>query len=82
PVGMRIDGGSTLPAFTSEAAALISGIAGGSAWDAKAKVLSVVTTEIPTSTGGGNAAVVEPSGAAFPAVTGGTVHQAEDARLD
>ncbi|MEU8789674.1 TIM-barrel domain-containing protein [Streptomyces sp. NPDC048643] len=82
PVGMRVNGGATLPAFTSEAAALISGKAGGSVWDARAKVLSVVTTEISVSTSGGDAAVVEPSGAAFPSVGGGMVYQAEDARLD
>ncbi|MHC3820226.1 TIM-barrel domain-containing protein [Streptomyces sp. DT9] len=82
PVGMRVNGGATLPAFTSEAAALLSEKGAGSVWDAKAKVLSVVTPEIPVAEGGGNAATVEPSGGAFPAVGGGTVYQAESARLD
>lgn len=81
PVGMRVNGGATLPAFTSEAAVLIGGGA-GCVWDAQARILSVVTAEIPVSTNGGTAATVEPSGGAFPAVGGGTVHQAETARLD
>ncbi|MFJ9054742.1 TIM-barrel domain-containing protein [Streptomyces sp. NPDC102409] len=82
PVGMRVNGGSTLPAFTSEAAAVLSDKGTGCAWDAGTKVLSVVTPVIPVSTGGGNAATIEPSGASFPQVGGGTVHQAETARLD
>ncbi|WP_329361805.1 DUF5110 domain-containing protein [Streptomyces sp. NBC_00669] len=80
-VGMRVNGGATLPAFTSEAAALIAGTA-GTVWNATTKVLSVVTAPIAVSTSGGTAATVEPSGAAFPAVSGGTVYQAESARLD
>ncbi|WP_405010050.1 TIM-barrel domain-containing protein [Kitasatospora sp. NBC_01539] len=82
PVGMRVNGGATLPAFTSEAAALISGNGAGSVWDAQAKILTVITAEIAVSTNGGTAATVEPSGAAFPAVGGGTVYQAESARFD
>ncbi|MFI0938495.1 carbohydrate-binding protein [Streptomyces sp. NPDC021020] len=73
---------ATLPAFTSEAAAILSGGGSGSVWNARTKVPGVVTAEIPVSTNGGTVATVEPSGAAFPAVGGGTVHEAEDARLD
>ncbi|WP_327654151.1 TIM-barrel domain-containing protein [Streptomyces sp. NBC_00483] len=82
PVGMRVDGGGTLPAFTSEAAALLSDKGAGCVWDAEAKVLSVVTPEIRMAKGGGRAVTVEPSGAPYPRVGGGTVHQAEAARLD
>ena len=79
PVGMRVNGGATLPAFTNEATAITSG--GGSVWDAAKKILTVVTAAIPVVTGGGVAATVEPSGAAFPAATGGTVYPAEQATL-
>ncbi|MEU8706485.1 TIM-barrel domain-containing protein [Streptomyces sp. NPDC048565] len=82
PVGMGVDGGATLPAFTSEAAALLSEQGTGCVWDAEAKVLSVITSEIPVTGGGGDAATVEPSGDPFPEVGGGTVYQAESARLD
>ncbi|MCX5214725.1 DUF5110 domain-containing protein [Kitasatospora sp. NBC_00240] len=82
PVGMRVNGGATLPAFTSEAAVLVNGSGAGCVWDAQTKVLTVVTAEIPVSANGGTAATVEPSGASFPAVGGGTVHQAESARFD
>jgi alpha-D-xyloside xylohydrolase len=80
PVGMRVNGGATLPAFTSEAAALLSSGGTGTVWSGG--VLSVVTAQIPVSKNGGTAATVEPSGAAFPAVGGGTVYQVENARLD
>ncbi|WP_190276663.1 TIM-barrel domain-containing protein [Catenulispora acidiphila] len=82
PVGMRVNGGATLPAFTSEAAALISSGGAGSVWNASTKVLSVVTSQIAVVANGGTAATVEPSGAAFPAVSGGTVYEAETAHLD
>lgn len=82
PAGMRVNGGATLPAFTSEAAALLSEDGTGSVWDQEAKVLSVITPEIPVDEGGGDAVTVEPSGDAFPSVGGGTVYQAETARLD
>ncbi|MFF1920576.1 TIM-barrel domain-containing protein [Streptomyces sp. NPDC058221] len=82
PVGMRVNGGGTLPAFTSEAAALLSENGSGSVWDAKTKILSVITPEISVVKDGGNAATVEPSGGSFPAVGGATVYQAENARLD
>lgn len=82
PVGMRVNGGATLPAFTSEAAAVLSDSGAGSVWDTQTKVLSVVTPEIAVGSNGGTAATVEPSGAAFPAVGGGTVYQVESARLD
>ncbi|HEY5836543.1 TIM-barrel domain-containing protein [Streptomyces sp.] len=79
PVGMRVNGGATLPARTSEAAAVVSG--GGTVWDPAGKILSVVTPSLATVPGGGAAATIEPSGAPFPPVTGGTVHQAERAYL-
>ncbi|MGW2283007.1 TIM-barrel domain-containing protein [Streptomyces sp. NPDC001770] len=82
PVGMRINGGATLSAFTSEAAALLSDSGAGSVWNAGAKILTVVTPEISVITNGGNAVTVEPSGGSFPDVGGGTVYQAENARLD
>ncbi|MET9552653.1 TIM-barrel domain-containing protein [Streptomyces sp. NPDC006645] len=81
PVGMRVNGGGTLPAFTSEAAALLSENGTGCVWNAETEILSIVTAEIPVS-GSGVAVTVEPSGAAFPSVSGGTVHEAENARLD
>jgi alpha-D-xyloside xylohydrolase len=77
PVGMRVNGGSTLPAFTSEADAVANG--SGEVWDAAKKVLAVVTPSIAVLTGGGTAATVEPSGAAFPTPAG--VFEAEDAAL-
>ncbi|MEE4545866.1 TIM-barrel domain-containing protein [Streptomyces sp. V4-01] len=80
-VGMRVNGGATLPAFTSEAAVIANGSGAGCVWDAQAKVLSVVTAEIAVGSNG-TAATIEPSGAAFPAVSAGTVYQAETARLD
>ncbi|MEU0561023.1 TIM-barrel domain-containing protein [Dactylosporangium sp. NPDC006015] len=79
PVGMRVNGGATLPAYSTEATAITSG--GGTVWDATRKVLSIVTAAIPVVAGGGVAATVEPSGAAFPAVTGGTSYPAERALL-
>ncbi|WCN79572.1 TIM-barrel domain-containing protein [Micromonospora sp. LH3U1] len=75
PVGMRVNGGGTLPSYNSEATAITSG--GGTVWDGTRKILSVVTPSIPSVVGGGVAATVEPSGSAFPAATGGTVYQAE-----
>jgi alpha-D-xyloside xylohydrolase len=50
-------------------------------WDSARNVLSVVTPSIPVVAGGGVAATIEPSGAAFPAATGGTAYQAERATL-
>ena len=50
-------------------------------WDAARKILTVVTASIPVVTGGGVAATIEPSGAAFPAATGGTAYPAERAVL-
>ncbi|HEX6345002.1 TIM-barrel domain-containing protein [Umezawaea sp.] len=79
PVGMRVRGGAALPAFTGEAAAVLNG--SGQVWDPARKVLSVVTPTIAVVTGGGAAAVVEPSGTAFPTPSGRTVHGAEDAAL-
>jgi alpha-glucosidase (family GH31 glycosyl hydrolase) len=75
PVGMRVNGGGTLPSYNSEATAITSG--SGTYWDSARKVLSVVTPSITTIVGGGVAATVEPSGSAFPTPTGGTVYQAE-----
>jgi alpha-glucosidase (family GH31 glycosyl hydrolase) len=80
PVGMRVNGGATLPAYNSEATAITSG--GGTYWDSAKRVLSVVTGSLAVVTGGGTAVTVEPSGAAFPAPTGGTVYQAEQATLN
>ncbi|MEU7870590.1 TIM-barrel domain-containing protein, partial [Dactylosporangium sp. NPDC049140] len=79
PVGMRVNGGATLPSYNSEATAVTSG--GGTVWDAARHVLTVVTPSIAVVTGGGVAATVEPSGSAFPAATGGTVYPAERAAL-
>jgi alpha-D-xyloside xylohydrolase len=79
PVGMRVNGGGTLPAFTSEALAIANG--SGEVWDASKKILSVVTSSINVVTGGGTAATVEPSGAAFPGTSGGTLYEAESAVL-
>ena len=73
PVGMRVNGGATLAAYNSEATAVTSG--GGTYWDSAKKVLSVVTSPLTVVTGGGTAVTVEPSGAAFPTPTGGTVYQ-------
>jgi alpha-glucosidase (family GH31 glycosyl hydrolase) len=79
PVGMRVNGGATLPAFTSESAAILNG--SGQVWDSAKKILSVVTPMINVVTGGGIAATVDPSGATFPAPSGATVYEAEDAAL-
>ncbi|WNV85601.1 TIM-barrel domain-containing protein [Umezawaea sp. Da 62-37] len=79
PVGMRVGGGAPLPAFTGESAAVLNG--GGQVWDPARKILSVVTPVIAVVTGGGVAATVEPSGAAFPVPSDRTVHEAEDATL-
>ncbi|MBL7253462.1 TIM-barrel domain-containing protein [Paractinoplanes lichenicola] len=79
PVGLRVDGGPALAAFTSETAAVLAG--SGQTWDANRKILSVVTPPVPVVTGGGVAATVRPSGEPFPAVTGPVVHAAEDAAL-
>nr|WP_221382872.1 TIM-barrel domain-containing protein [Actinoplanes polyasparticus] len=79
PVGMSIDGRPALAAYTGETAAVLAG--SGQAWDANRKILSVVTPPIAVSAGGGIAATIRPSGAAFPAVTGPNVHAAEDAAL-
>ncbi|MBL7260018.1 TIM-barrel domain-containing protein [Paractinoplanes lichenicola] len=76
-VGMRVSGVAALPAFTSESAALLHG--SGQVWNATRKILTVVTPVTPLVTGGGLAVTVEPSGAAFPAVSPTTVHEAEDA---
>ena len=78
PVGMRVNGGATLPAFTTEAGAIANG--SGEVWDAARRVLSVVTASIPVVTGGGTAATVDPSGAAFPG-TAASVYEAENATL-
>ncbi|WP_305790237.1 TIM-barrel domain-containing protein [Symbioplanes lichenis] len=77
PVGMRINDRPILPAFTSEAAAILHG--SGQVWDAARKLLSVVTPAIGVVTGGGTAATVEPSGDLFPAVQPTTVWGAEEA---
>jgi alpha-D-xyloside xylohydrolase len=79
PVGMRVNQGATLPAFTSETAAILNG--SGEVWDPARKILSVVTPSIKVVTGGGTAATIAPSGSAFPAPSGGTVYGAEDAQL-
>ena len=78
PIGMRVDNGPTLPAFTSESAAILHG--GGQVWDAGKKVLSVVTATVEVAAGG-TAAVVDPSGAAFPTPSAVAVYEAEDAVL-
>jgi alpha-D-xyloside xylohydrolase len=78
PIGMRVNNGTTLPAFTSEAAAILNG--SGQVWDAGKKVLSVVTATINVAAGG-TAAVVDPSGAAFPTPSAVTVYEVEDALL-
>ncbi|GAA3479461.1 TIM-barrel domain-containing protein [Streptomyces yanii] len=80
PVGMRVNGGATLPTFTSEAAAVVNG--SGTVWDSAKKVLSVVTPSIPAAKRNGVAARIEPSGEELPPATGGTVHQVESATLD
>ncbi|WP_329050020.1 DUF5110 domain-containing protein [Amycolatopsis sp. NBC_01488] len=79
PVGMRVGNGATLPAFTSETAAVLNG--SGEAWDSAKKILSVVTPSIKVVTGGGTAATIIPSGAAFPTPSGVTVYEAETAVL-
>ena len=79
PVGMRVDNGATLPAFTSEAAAILHG--SGEVWDPAQRILTVVTPSISVVTGGGVAATVGPSGAAFPSPSGVTVYEAEKAVL-
>ncbi|GIJ44416.1 hypothetical protein Val02_13020 [Virgisporangium aliadipatigenens] len=76
PVDMQVDGAAALPAYTSETAAVLAG--SGQAWDPGRKVLSVVTPMIAVGTSG-IAATVRPSGRAFPAASGPTVHAAEDA---
>jgi hypothetical protein len=77
PVGMRVNGGATLPAFTGESAAILNG--SGQVWNAARRILTVVTPMITVSAGGGVAATVEPSGSAFPAPSRQVVHEAEDA---
>ncbi|MFD9700042.1 TIM-barrel domain-containing protein [Lentzea sp. NPDC059081] len=72
PVGMRVNGGATLPAFTGETAAVLNG--SGQVWDAARKVLTVVTPLIGVASGG-VAVTVEPSGAAFPAASARVVHE-------
>ena len=79
PVGMRVDNGATLPAFTSEAAAILNGR--GEVWDPARKILSVVTPSIEVTTGGGVAATIEPSGTSFPTPSGVAVYGAETATL-
>ncbi|MFI6094814.1 TIM-barrel domain-containing protein [Lentzea sp. NPDC051213] len=79
PIGMRLNGGTTLPAFSSESAAILAGA--GEVWDPARKILSVVTPMINVATGGGVAATIEPSGAAFPGVSGAMVYEAEDSAL-
>jgi alpha-glucosidase (family GH31 glycosyl hydrolase) len=77
PVGMRVNGGAALPAFTGESAAVLNG--SGQVWNAARKILTVVTPMIEVGAGGGAAAIVEPSGTAFPAPSRRVVHEAEDA---
>jgi alpha-glucosidase (family GH31 glycosyl hydrolase) len=79
PIGMRVNNGATLTAYTSESAAILNG--GGQVWDSAKKILSVVTPMINVVAGGGTAATIDPSGAAFPIPSGGTVYEAEDATL-
>jgi alpha-D-xyloside xylohydrolase len=79
PVGMQVDGGPALGAFTSETAAILHG--SGQVWDAGRKILSVVTAPVAVQPGGGGAATIRPSGQPFPAATGATVYPAEDATL-
>ncbi|GID92097.1 TIM-barrel domain-containing protein [Amorphoplanes digitatis] len=77
PVGMRVNGGAGLPAFTGESAAVLNGA--GQVWNPARKILTVVTPMIGVGAGGGVAAVVEPSGGAFPAPSPRVVYEAEDA---
>jgi alpha-D-xyloside xylohydrolase len=77
PVGMRVNGSAGLPAFTGESAAVLNG--GGQVWNATRKILTVVTPMINVSAGGGVAAIVEPSGAAFPDPARQIVYEAEEA---
>ena len=79
PIGMQVAGGAALAAFSSETAALLTG--SGQVWDANRGILSVVTPAVPVGAGGGTAAIIRPSGAAFPAVTPLTAYAAEDAAL-
>jgi len=79
PVGMRVGNGPTLPAFTSETAAILNG--GGEVWDPAKKILSVVTPSIDVVTGGGVAAMIGPSGSAFPAPSSLAAYGAESAVL-
>jgi alpha-D-xyloside xylohydrolase len=79
PVGMRVGNGPTLPAFTSETAAILNG--GGEVWDPAKKILSVVTPSIDVVTGGGVAAMIGPSGSAFPAPSSLAAYGAENAVL-
>ncbi|MCO8274026.1 carbohydrate-binding protein [Actinoplanes sp. TRM 88003] len=76
-VGMRVNGGAVLPAFTSESAAILNG--SGQVWNAARRVLSVITPAIGVLAGGGAAATIEPSGAAFPPSSPVAVYEAEDA---
>ncbi|HEY0827826.1 MAG TPA: TIM-barrel domain-containing protein, partial [Bacilli bacterium] len=80
PVGMRVNGGATLPAFASEEAAIANG--SGEVWDSSKKILTVVTPLINVVTNGGTAATIEPSGEAFPSLSNATVYQAENAALN
>lgn len=77
PIGMRVGAGANLPAFTGESAAILNG--SGQVWNAARRILTVVTPMINVSAGGGVAATVEPSGAAFPAPSRQVVYEAEDA---
>ncbi|WP_246612867.1 CBM35 domain-containing protein [Paractinoplanes bogorensis] len=74
---MRVNGGGGLPAYTGESAAVLNG--SGQVWNATRKILTVVTPLITVGSGGGVAAIVEPSGATFPAPARQTVYEAEDA---
>jgi alpha-D-xyloside xylohydrolase len=80
PVGMQVDGGPALGAYTGETAAILNG--SGQAWDAGRKILSVVTVPVAVQAGGGVAATIRPSGQPFPATTGPTVYPAEEATLN
>ncbi|WP_433042094.1 TIM-barrel domain-containing protein [Dactylosporangium sp. CS-033363] len=79
PAGMRVNGGATLASYNTEATAITSG--SGTVWDAAKKILTIVTGQIPVTPGGGVAATIEPSGAAYPTPTGGTAYAAERAVL-